>query len=138
MERYGEEVFRQALAGAELGQLSPRAWNYWHVRLGLEPIPSLPTRAYTAVLCHSEGEAKDYIDIAAMLRAGLSLAEGIGRLDALFPNTINVAMTLQSLVYFSGGDLGTLTAETKATLIDAVRHVREVPQFDGQRVSIGG
>lgn len=42
--RYGEEVFRQALADAELGQLSPRAWNYWHVRLGLEPIPPLPTR----------------------------------------------------------------------------------------------
>jgi hypothetical protein len=44
MERYGEEVFRQALAGAELGQLSPRAWNYWHLRLGLEPIPPLPMR----------------------------------------------------------------------------------------------
>ena len=43
-ERHGEEIFRQALAGAELGQLSPRAWNYWHLRLGLEPIPPLPTR----------------------------------------------------------------------------------------------
>jgi hypothetical protein len=86
---------------------------------------------------HQRVEAKDYVDIAAMLRAGLSLAAGIGRLDALFPNTINVAMTLQSLVYFSGGDLNTLPAETKATLIDAVRRVREVPQFEGQRVPIG-
>ena len=42
--RCGEEIFRRALAGAELGQLSPRAWNYWHLRLGIEPIPPLPTR----------------------------------------------------------------------------------------------
>ncbi len=73
-----------------------------------------------------------------MLRAGLSLAAGIGRLDALFPNTINLAMTLQSLVYFSGGDLGTLPADTRATLFDAVRRVREVPHFEGPRLPIGG
>lgn len=42
--RFREEVFREALAGTEPGQLSPRAWTYWHVRLGLEPIPPLPTR----------------------------------------------------------------------------------------------
>lgn len=87
---------------------------------------------------HQRVEAKDYFDIAAMLRAGLSLAEGVGRLDALFPNTINVAMTLQSLVYFSGGDLDALPAETKATLIDAVRRVCEVPQFERPRTPIGG
>lgn len=44
VSRFREDVFREALAGAEMGELSPRAWNYWHIRLGIDPIPPLPTR----------------------------------------------------------------------------------------------
>ena len=31
----GEPAFRQVLQRAGPGQLTPRSWNYWHVRLGL-------------------------------------------------------------------------------------------------------
>ena len=86
---------------------------------------------------HQRVAAKDYLDIAALLRAGLSLAEGLGRLEAMFPDTVNLAMTLQTLVYFKGEDLDKLPAETRTTLIEAVRRVREVPPFSGTRMPIG-
>ena len=42
--RDGEDVFRRALARAEPGDLSERAWRYWHLRLGIEPVPPPPVR----------------------------------------------------------------------------------------------
>ena len=86
---------------------------------------------------HQRIGAKDYLDIAALLRAGRSLAEALGRLEALFPNSVNLAMTLQTLVYFKGEDLETLPVETRTTLIEAVRQVRDIPPFAGTRVPIG-
>src|SRR5205814_934035 len=80
---------------------------------------------------HQRVAAKDYLDIAAMLRAGISLADGLGRLETIFP--VNLAMTLQTLVYFKGGDLESLPGEVRQTLIDAVRRVKEVPTFSAPR-----
>lgn len=86
---------------------------------------------------HARVAVKDYLDIVAMLRAGLSLVEGLGRLEAMFPETVNAAMTLQALVYFKGGDLDALPWEAKETLIDAVRRVEKVPVFSAPRDPIG-
>jgi hypothetical protein len=44
----GESAFREVLANAEPGWLSPRSWAYWHYRLGLAAVnsepPDLPRR----------------------------------------------------------------------------------------------
>jgi Nucleotidyl transferase AbiEii toxin, Type IV TA system len=82
-------------------------------------------------------EAKDYLDIHALLQAGLSLAEGLGHLDALHPLTTNWVVTLKTLVYFQGGDLGSLSERVKSDLEAAVRNVREVPPFAGVTSPIG-
>jgi hypothetical protein len=46
--RVGDEVLREALTRAEIGQFSARSWAYWHIRLGLagfDSVPPMPTRS---------------------------------------------------------------------------------------------
>ena len=82
-------------------------------------------------------EAKDYLDIRALVRAGLSLAEALGHLEALHPLATNAMITLKTLVYFSGGDLASLPSEVKSDLENAVRDVREAVPFAGTKALIG-
>ena len=65
-------------------------------------------------------EAKDYKDIAAMLRAGESLLDGLSASCALYPNAFNPYISLQTLLYFEGGDLDSLSNEDKETLVSFV------------------
>jgi hypothetical protein len=44
LERYGRNAFREALQNAPPGLFDPRSWHYWHHRLELLPVPSLPER----------------------------------------------------------------------------------------------
>jgi len=76
---------------------------------------------------HQRLEAKDYLDIHALLKSGLSLAAGLSNLDALHPLATNWTIVLKTLVYFKGGDLDRLPENVKRDLEEAVRNVREVP-----------
>ena len=43
----GDEVLRDVLIHAEIGQFNERSWTYWHHRLGLAgvgEVPPMPTR----------------------------------------------------------------------------------------------
>jgi hypothetical protein len=82
-------------------------------------------------------EAKDYLDICALLRAGLDLAEALGHLEALHPLATNAIITLKTLVYFKGGDLDSLPADVKRDLEAAVRGVRDAVPFAGMKAAIG-
>ena len=77
------------------------------------------------------GESKDYLDIhALMVRAGLSLTEGLGAAGAIFGRQYNPLLTLQALSYFD--DLPEPLADTvKADLRAAVRSVslQHLPQL---------
>jgi hypothetical protein len=44
--RYGERAFGRALAEAPAGVFDARSWQYWHLVLGREPVPPLPTRRF--------------------------------------------------------------------------------------------
>jgi hypothetical protein len=74
-------------------------------------------------------EAKDYLDVAAIIRAGVSLEHGLGCASALFGGTFNPAIVLKALTFFEDGDLQTLSAEVRTFLIEAARNVREIPQL---------
>jgi hypothetical protein len=41
---YGDDALRAVLADPPPGVFDRRSWTYWHVRFGIEPIPSLPAR----------------------------------------------------------------------------------------------
>jgi hypothetical protein len=82
-------------------------------------------------------EAKDYLDIHALLESGLSLAEALSHLETLHPLATNPTITLKTLVYFKGGDLESLPASVKEALERAVQAVRDIPTFSGIKTPIG-
>lgn len=74
-------------------------------------------------------EAKDYSDIAAMIRAGVNLAEGLAAARILFGNEFQPSESLKALAYFEGGDLNTLSAIDRQVLVAAVRSVQALPSI---------
>ncbi len=71
-------------------------------------------------------EAKDYRDIAAMIHAGCSLAQGLVSARLLYGSSFSALEALKALVYFEEGDLHTLTTAEKDTLVQAARNIREL------------
>lgn len=63
-------------------------------------------------------EAKEYLDIAAMLRAGQPLHRGLAAAQALFA-TFAPAEAVRTLTYFEGGDLDRVTP-TDRRLLESV------------------
>lgn len=75
-------------------------------------------------------EVKDYRDMAAMIRAGVSLPKGLASASAMWPGRFQPSECLKALVYFEGGDLHNLTPEERETLIDAASSVDDLPAVD--------
>ncbi len=73
-------------------------------------------------------EVKDYLDIAEMLRGGVSLSGGIAAACNFFGSNFQPSEVLKALVYYSDGDLYTLDEDSKGILIEAVRSVRDLPE----------
>ncbi len=72
-------------------------------------------------------EAKDYRDVAALLKASESLEKGLAAARTLFHPTFQPGESLKALVYFEGGDLQVLTECERACLIQAASQVRGLP-----------
>jgi len=83
-------------------------------------------------------EAKDYRDVAAMIRAGVSLSHGLAAARQIYGPNFQPSESLKALVYFNDGDLQTLAALDKQTLIDAVKAVRELPDVTLRSSSLSG
>ncbi len=71
-------------------------------------------------------EAKDYRDIAAMLKAGVRLAKGLTSARLMYGSNFQPSESLKAMVYFEDGDLSTLQADEKRTLVQAASAVREL------------
>lgn len=72
-------------------------------------------------------EAKDYLDVAALLDSGVSLARGLAAARSLFGPAFQPSECLKALVYFEGGDLDSLTETTRRLLIHAACAVGDLP-----------
>lgn len=72
-------------------------------------------------------EAKDYLDVAALLGAGLPLEQILGAARALFGPAFNPLIARKTLAYFEGGDLASLPAKIKKTLTTHAIRDFEVP-----------
>lgn len=75
-------------------------------------------------------EAKDYLDVAAMVSAGVSLARGLAAARALFGEAFQPSESLKALSFFGDGDLSTVPASARETLVRAVASVRELPRVE--------
>ena len=68
-------------------------------------------------------EAKDYVDVDALIAAGIDLPRALAAGRAIYGNAFVPQITLKALSSFEDGDLATLPAALKQRLADAVRAV---------------
>jgi hypothetical protein len=68
-------------------------------------------------------EAKDYVDLAAALDAGVSLAQALGAASSIYGKTFNPMTTLKALTYFQDGNLPTLPSRIQKFLSKSVEQV---------------
>jgi len=75
-------------------------------------------------------QARDYIDIAAVLSTGIDLAEALAAAEAIYGQKFNGALSLKALSYFEDGDLSTLQADVRQRLRVAATSVdlRRLPR----------
>lgn len=74
-------------------------------------------------------EAKDYLEVAALLGSGVPLARGLGAARSLFGPAFQPSESLKALIYFEGGDLKSLTEATRHLLIHAATAVGDLPSI---------
>jgi len=67
--------------------------------------------------------AKDYLDIASALDAGLGLPPALAAAGAIFGRGFNGALSLKALTYFEDGDLPSLRREARDKLRQAAASV---------------
>lgn len=75
-------------------------------------------------------EAKDYRDVAAMAKAGVSIAKGLAAARKMYGLSFQPSESLKAMVYFEGGDLHTLSQDEKRILVKAVSTVRDLPDVE--------
>jgi hypothetical protein len=81
----------------------------------------------------TRAEAKDYIDIDALLRIGkIDLPTALAAAQRLYGPSFNPEITLKALSYFDDGDLHALPEDMKARLVVAAREVdlERLPDVD--------
>lgn len=95
----------------------------------LEVLPESPRALWPELRAQQRAERKDYLDLAELLRQGVSLAQGLGAAKALYRESFNPMISLKALTYFQDGDLPTLPESTKVLLTEAASQVRSIPQI---------
>jgi hypothetical protein len=72
-------------------------------------------------------EAKDYVDIAAMCRADVSVERGLATAEQMFSPTFPPAYALKAMTYFEEGDLENLGPADREILLKMASKVRSLP-----------
>lgn len=73
-------------------------------------------------------EARDYLDIAALLRHGMSLEKGLAIAEHMFRPQFAPMIAVRALTYFE--DLSQLSKQDKTTLVNAVRTLGPLPNVE--------
>lgn len=93
-------------------------------------VASLLDLAATKVaVIQQRAEKRDYLDLEALLRSGVSLADALGAARALYGERFNPLISLKALCYFRDGDLPSLSEQTRRQLTDAAGAVKEIPKI---------
>jgi predicted nucleotidyltransferase component of viral defense system len=71
-------------------------------------------------------EAKDYIDIAQLLRDGSSLIQGLGAARSMYGSAFAPAESLRALTFFDDGDLAKVNTKTRQELRIEVARVSQM------------
>jgi len=82
-------------------------------------------------------ELKDYLDIAALLQNGISLAHMLGCANAVYRGEFPVTACLKSLAWFDAPELADLPESHRQLLEKAAIQVDEIPKITPQASPIG-
>ena len=85
--------------------------------------------ALKMVVVQQRAEKKDYLDIAALLKSGISLAEALAAAQALYPQVFAPLPTLKALCFFKDGDLPTLPMEVQRFLTSEASKIETIPSI---------
>jgi hypothetical protein len=92
------------------------------------PVASLRDLGATKVnAVLGRAEARDYLDIAALLERGLDLGDMLGSAVTLFGVTFNPLLALKALTTFHEGTLPALPEHVRTALREAVGQVGSIP-----------
>ncbi len=80
----------------------------------------------------ARASAKDYLDIDAVLSAGVALEDALGAALAVYGSGFNPLLTLKALTYYAEGDLGTIPTAVRDRLVAAATtaDLEHVPTFE--------
>jgi hypothetical protein len=76
-----------------------------------------------AAVVQQRAEAKDYVDLHALLEAGIGLPAALAAADVIYGERFNPQLTLKALSFFGDGDLPSLPTSVQELLVAAVRSV---------------
>jgi hypothetical protein len=110
--------------GITIGRINEPSLSEDEVLLVASPEDLLATK-FKAIL--DRAEAKDYIDIAALLRAGVSLERSLAGFAQMFNG--EPATVLRAIGYFDDGDLRGLDAADRELLISARDNLGPLPNI---------
>jgi hypothetical protein len=121
-----EPVKISFFGGLSLGRVREPEWS----EDGVMQIASLlDVAACKMAVVQERPEAKDYLDVHAILKSGVTLPEMLGAAQAVYSEQFNAMITLKALNYFEDGNLATLPEEVKRALREAVVALKEIPGF---------
>ncbi len=100
-------------------------------------IASLEDLAATKMrVVQSRAQAKDYLDVAELIRRGIILKRMLSCAQTVYGQEFNPAITLKALSYFKDGDLPTLPKPIQELLQEQAWNVRDIPPPPVSRKSI--
>lgn len=96
---------------------------------GIQVASLLDLAATKLVTIQQRALAKDYFDLAAIMSAGMDLAQSLAAARAVYGKEFNGGLSLKALTYFADGDLPSLSPVAQKTLREAALGVnlKELP-----------
>src|SRR5208337_4967115 len=96
---------------------------------GIQVASLLDVAATKLATIQQRAQTRDYEDLAAIVGAGISLAEALGAAAAAYGKEFNGALSLKALTYFADGDLPNLspTTQTKLRALAGQVNLNQIP-----------
>jgi Nucleotidyl transferase AbiEii toxin, Type IV TA system len=106
---------------------------------GLRIASMLDLAGTKASVVQVRAEAKDYLDIDAIIEAGIGLPRALAAAKAIYGSSFNPQITLKALSYFQDGNLERLPDDVKNRLATAARRVDldQLPEISIRRAPPG-
>lgn len=134
----GSAVLQQAASTltCRVGQLDPVIISFFGVPSmrrvvapsvardnGLRVASLLDLAGMKAAVVQQRAEAKDYLDLHALMEAGIGLPTALAAARIIYGDRFNAQLSLKALSFFGDGDLQSLPPIVQKTIVSAVRDV---------------